>query len=106
MKGWAIDFEHVEEVEIWIDGVFLEYADEIHLPSPDVDLWYPWLSNSLTLNARWHHVLDSIEWNLTDGEHVFVVWTEDHWGGRTMIGERIFVLDNLGKSTKVEAVLN
>ncbi len=73
MTGWAIDFEHVEEVEIWIDGIFLEYADEIHLPSPDVDLWYPWLSNSLTHNARRHHVLDSIEWNLTDGEHVFVV---------------------------------
>ncbi len=106
MTGWAIDFEHVEQVEIWIDGVFLEYADEIHLPSPDVDLWYPWLSNSLTLNARWHHVLDSIDWNLTDGEHVLVVWTEDHWGGRTMIGERVFVVDNLGKSAPVGAVLN
>ena len=106
MTGWAIDFEHVEEVEIWINGEFIANADEIHLPSPDVDLMYPWLSNSLTLNARWHHVLDSIDLNMTDGEYVLVVWTEDHWGGRTMIGERVFVVDNLGKGTSAKAVLN
>ncbi len=105
MKGWAIDFEHVEEVEIWIDGIFYENADQIDLPSPDVDEWYPWLSNSLTLNARWHHVLDSIDWDLTDGEHVLVIWTEDYWGGRTMIGERIFVVDNLAKKATEKATV-
>ncbi|MEN8163584.1 MAG: hypothetical protein ABFS37_05600, partial [Acidobacteriota bacterium] len=106
LTGWAIDLEHVEEVEIWLNGEFIAYADEIHLPSPEVDLWYPWLSNSLTQNAGWHHVLDSIDLNMTDGEYVLVVWTEDHWGGRSMIGERVFVVDNLGKSTTAKGVLN
>ncbi len=97
LTGWAMDFDWVEEVEIWIDGEFIAYADEIHLDSPEVEALYPWLSVSLTRNARWRHDLDTVALNLSDGEHDLVVWTEDHWGGRTMIGERLFVIDNNAK---------
>lgn len=106
LTGWAMDLEFVEEVEIWIDGEFIAYADEIHLPSPEVDELYPWLSNSHTLNARWRHDLDTVGLNMSDGEHVLVVWTEDHFGGRTMIGERIFVVDNFGKMAPMANPLN
>jgi hypothetical protein len=104
--GWAIDLDAVEQVEIWMDGEFVSYADEIHLPSPEVDAIYLWLPNFFTNNAGWSYDMDTVGLNITDGEHVLVVWTEDHWGGRTMIGERVFVVDNLGKSAEVGAVLN
>lgn len=98
MTGWALDLDYVEQVEIWVDGAFQEYADQIHLDSPDVDFLYPWLSNSQTLHARWQDSYDTEAWNLADGQHDLVVWTEDHWGGRTMIGERLFVVDNSAKA--------
>ncbi len=104
--GWAIDLDSVEQVEIWMDGEFVSYADEIHLPSPEVDAIYLWLPNFFTTNAGWSYDMDTVGLNITDGEHVLVVWTEDHWGGRTMIGERVFVVDNLGKSAEVRTVLN
>lgn len=106
ITGWAIDMDQVEEVEIWLDGEFISLADEIRLPSPEIDDIYLWLPNFFTENARWRHSLDTIDLNITDGEHVLVVWTEDHWGGRTMIGERIFVVDNLAKAAVVESNLN
>ena len=32
--------------------------------------------------------------NLADGEHSLIVWTHDNRDGRSIIGERRFVLDN------------
>ena len=106
VTGWAIDFDQVEEVEIWMDGEYLAHADEIRLPSPEIDEIYLWLPNYFTQNARWRYDMDTVALNITDGEHVMVVWTEDHWGGRTMIGERVFVVDNLGKSATAKVALN
>ena len=56
---------------------------------------YPWLPSSLTEYAGYRYDLDTVSLNLTDGEHVLVIRTEDCWGGRTIIGERVFVVDNL-----------
>ncbi len=106
VTGWAIDLDWVVQVEIWMDGEFVADADEIHLPSPEIDEIYLWLPNYFTLNARWSYAMDTVGLNVTDGEHVMVVWTEDHWGGRTMIGERVFVVDNLAKNANVKATVN
>jgi hypothetical protein len=46
----------------------------------------------MTRNAGFRHTLDTTQF--TDGQHLLVVWTEDYWGGRTIIGERRFVVDN------------
>lgn len=89
-----------------MDGEYVANVDEAHLPSPEVDEIYLWLPNYFTLNAGWSYDMDTVGLNITDGEHVLVVWTEDHWGGRTMIGERVFVVDNLGKSARAKAVVN
>jgi hypothetical protein len=45
-------------------------------------------------NAGYSYDLDSVAASLADGEHSLVVITEDRLGGRTIIGERRFVLDN------------
>jgi hypothetical protein len=67
-------------------------ADEFGLPTPEVEDRYPWLPLFMTRDAGFRHTLDTTA--LTDGQHVLVVWTQDYFGGRTMIGERRFVVDN------------
>jgi len=92
VTGYAIDGDHPVVVEIWIDGTFIAEADEIDLPTPEVEDQYPWLPVFMTRNAGFRHTLDTTQF--TDGQHLLVVWTEDYYGGRTMIGERRFVVDN------------
>ena len=92
VTGYAIDYDDPQFVEIWIDGSFIAVADEFGLPTPEVEDRYPWLPLFMTRDAGYRHVLDTTQF--TDGEHLLVVWTQDYFGGRTMIGERRFVVDN------------
>ncbi|MCP4896197.1 MAG: hypothetical protein GY906_04410 [bacterium] len=92
VTGWAIDYEYVWAVEIWVDGVFIGLADFL-LPSPEVVLKYPWYLPSFAEDAGYSYDLDTTQ--LTDGEHRVVVRTEDRWGFNSIIGERVFVVDNL-----------
>jgi len=94
MTGWAIDYDDPEIVEIWIDGEFIDVVDEFGLHTPEVVALYPWLPTFQTEYAGWSYNLDTVAEGLTDGQHVLVVWTEDYFGGRTIIGERLFVIDN------------
>jgi len=64
------------------------------LPSPDLDELYPWMPPLFSNNSGYSYELDTVAASLADGEHSLVVWTEDRMGGRTIIGERRFVLDN------------
>jgi hypothetical protein len=94
VTGWAIDLDFAEEIEIWVDGEFVSFVDEMYLPSPEVVDLYPWFPTYFTANAGYAYALDTVAEDLADGEHVLVVWTEDRWGGRNIIGERRFILDN------------
>ncbi len=94
LTGWAIDYDDPEIVEIWIDGNFVSVVDEFGLETPEVEEMFPWLPRFMTANAGWTYVLDTVAENLADGQHELVVWTEDYFGGRTIIGERSFVVDN------------
>ncbi len=98
VTGWAIDLEHIQQIEVWVDGEFIDYVDDMNLYSPEVRAMYPWLSTSLTEYAGYRYDFDTVSLNITDGEHVLVIRTEDRWGGVTMIGERVFVVDNLKKN--------
>ena len=80
-------------MEIWVDGVHIGDA-EFGLWSPEFEELYPWLPSSVTRNSGYLYELDTVAANLADGEHSLVVITEDRSGGRTIIGERRFVLDN------------
>jgi hypothetical protein len=94
VTGFADDLNrNIRAVEIWVDGVFIGEAD-FGLPSPDFEDRYPWLPSSITRNSGFFYELDTVAANLADGEHSLVVWTEDTGGGRSIIGERRFVLDN------------
>ena len=101
VEGWAIDYEQVVQVEVWVNGEFIDYVDEMGLPTPHVQARYPWLPSFMTGSAGFRYDLDSQALNLTDGPHYLVIQTEDYWGGRTIVGERIFVLDNPGHGVPV-----
>jgi hypothetical protein len=92
VTGWAIDYERVHLVEVWVDGIFMGYAT-YGLASPDVVDDYPWWPYSLTANCRYSFNLDTTQ--LQDGEHELVIRTVDRFDGATYIGQRTFVIDNL-----------
>jgi hypothetical protein len=91
VTGWAVDFDHVVEVEVRVDGEFMGFAT-YGIPTPELRQNYPWYPFSLTNTAGFYYDLDTTL--LTDGEHVLTIRTRDYWGGRNYIGERIFVVDN------------
>ena len=93
ITGFAIDEVRIDHVEIWIDGTYIGNAI-YGFTSPEVVDRYPWLPVSLTREAGYEFDLDTVAASLADGEHSLVVWTEDRFGGRNIIGERRFVLDN------------
>ena len=92
VAGWAVDFDHIVEVEIRVDGDFMGFA-AYGIPTPELREDYPWYPFSLTNTAGFYYDLDTTL--LTDGEHVLTVRTRDYWGGRNYVGERTFVVDNL-----------
>jgi hypothetical protein len=94
VTGWALDYDSVENVEVWIDGVYIDDVDAMGLPTPEVEDVYQWLPRSWTEDAGFRYDLDTEAEALSDGQHGLVVWSEDHWGGRTIIGERLFIIDN------------
>jgi len=57
VTGYAIDFDHPEVIEIWIDGTFIAVADEFGLPTPEVEDRYPWLPTFMTRDAGFRHIL-------------------------------------------------
>jgi hypothetical protein len=93
VTGFAIDTRSFNRVEIWVDGVHVGNAD-FGLPSPGLGDLYPWLPPIFANNSAYSYDLDTVAANLADGEHIIVVQTEDTLGGRTIIGQRRFVLDN------------
>jgi hypothetical protein len=94
LTGWVIDYDRAEDVEIWVDGVFVSLVDEFGLETPEVEEMFPWLPMFLTRNAGWTYVLDTVAEGLADGEHVLVVQSVDDFDNRSIIGERRFVVDN------------
>jgi hypothetical protein len=73
--------------------VYIGNADH-GLDTEDLDELYPWLPPIYISRAGFHYDLDTVAANLADGEHQLVVWTHDSRDGRSIIGQRTFVLDN------------
>ena len=93
VTGFVMDFLRIDAVEIWVDGVHIGNAD-YPLLSPNLGDLYPWMPLVFSNNSGFAYDLDTVAAHLADGEHSIVVWTEDIRGGRSIIGERRFVLDN------------
>jgi hypothetical protein len=98
VTGFVMDSLSIDAVEIWVnkggpDENLVGYAD-YPLPSPGLADLYPWMPRWFSINSGYSFQLDTVAENIADGEHSVVVITEDRLGGRTIIGERRFVLDN------------
>ena len=104
ITGWAIDLDFVREIEVWVDGEFIDFVDELYLPTPEVVGLYPWIPTYFTASSGYTYSFDSQAADLADGEHVLVIWTEDQWGGRNIVGERRFLIDNPQIKSGAQAV--
>jgi hypothetical protein len=93
VTGFAIDTRSFDRVEIWVDGVYIGDAEH-GLSTPDLDELYPWFPPNYSSRAGFRYELDTVAANLADGDHQLLVWTHDTRDGRTIIGQRTFVLDN------------
>ena len=94
VTGFAIDTKSFDQVEIWVDGVFIGIADHGLEVGDILESLYPWMPPIYYANSGFSYELDTVAANLADGQHEIVVWTHDSRDGRTMIGQRSFVLDN------------
>jgi hypothetical protein len=89
VTGFAVDFDGVERVEIFVDGA-LRGTATLGLPRPDVAARFPGYPGVAT--AGWTFSLDVTE--LSDGFHHLQVIVVDEEGAATLIGERNFKVNN------------
>ncbi|MEM7052329.1 MAG: Ig-like domain-containing protein [Acidobacteriota bacterium] len=87
--GWALDWQGVSNVAVWVDGQFQGNA-VTGLPRPGVSSQFPGFPESDF--PGWSFSLDST--GLSNGFHNFQVIVTDDLGATTMIGERSFTVDN------------
>lgn len=95
-KGWSVDWEGVNLVNVWIDGTFVGHADYgvddgVFETRPSVFSQY---LNFPDVAAPVWILRDFDTNNLSDGMHEIQVFVVDKEGDRTFIGERTFFVDN------------
>lgn len=87
--GWALDFEGVDRVRIFVDG--FEAGDAFYgLPRPVISSLNPGFPD--TALPGWEFFLDTNP--LSNGEHHLQVIVVDDTGRTTMIAERTFHVEN------------
>ena len=87
--GWALDWEGVHNVLVYIDGKLTSEAS-IGLPRPDVNFFYPGFPDSAV--AGWIANVDTTQ--LSDGPHDLEIMVRDDTGFETYIGKRVIVVHN------------
>lgn len=87
--GWALDWEGVHQVFVFIDGQHAAEAT-IGLARPDVNSFYPGYPDSPI--SGWVANVDTTQW--ADGPHDLEVLVRDDTGIDTYIGKRVIVVDN------------
>lgn len=87
--GWALDFEGVDRVEIWVDGA--NFGNAVYgLERPVVAAQYPGYPDSAF--PGWTFSLDTRP--IANGAHHMQVLVVDDEGRITMIAERFFNVEN------------
>ena len=90
-SGWALDWEGVHHVEIWIDGYYDSDASfGLHVPNIDLLSLFPGYPDALL--PGWVARVDTTE--LSNGKHELEVHVIDDTGAVTYIGKREFVVAN------------
>jgi hypothetical protein len=93
IRGWVLDWEGVDRVRIFVDGVFIGNAT---FPVPgarrfSVEMNYPGFPDSLAPVFQ----LDFDTLLVGDGTHEVQVFAVDNLGIQTAIGENTFFVDNV-----------
>lgn len=88
-RGWALDWEGVNQVRIFVDGAFQGLATT-GIASPGVNAQYPGYFESTI--ANWSFQLDTTLFS--NGRHSLNVVVVDDFGATTLIGERDFQIGN------------
>ncbi|HEY0783066.1 MAG TPA: Ig-like domain-containing protein [Thermoanaerobaculia bacterium] len=88
-SGWALDFDGVQLVDIFIDGVETGVAT-YGLANPYISGLYPSFPDSAA--PGWTFALDTT--TLSNGTHFIQVFVRDTQGVDTLIGKRSFVVAN------------
>ena len=88
-EGWAIDYNKVCAIQIYVDGIYQGDAlyGDLRQDVHDTWDWSVW-----GLYSGWHFDLDTTP--LNDGEHDLVVQVKDCLNDVRILGERRFVTDN------------
>jgi len=89
ITGYAIDFQGVDRVEIYVDGLLVGTA-LYGLPRPGVAARFPGYPDSAA--AGWSFGLDTTE--LANSFHQIQILVVDDTGDTTLIGERTFLVQN------------
>jgi hypothetical protein len=89
VTGFAVDFEGVSQVQIFVDGDFVGFAT-LGLARPGVAASFPGYPDADT--AGWRFLFDSTE--LSDGFHDLQAIVVDDLGDTVLIGERQFRIHN------------
>ncbi len=88
-SGWALDWEGVQSVEVFVDGKSVGFATH-GLIRPNVTSLYPGYPESAA--PGWALSVDTR--NFSDGQHTFEVVVHDDLGNDTLIGKLKFVISN------------
>lgn len=89
IEGWALDWEGVNHVEVWVDGMYMGNAT-YGTPRPDISASFPGYPDSAA--PGFVFVLDTTL--LSDGEHEVAIRVVDAAGEPTIIGVKSFVVLN------------
>jgi len=90
ISGWALDWEGVNRVLIYVDGQQVGHA-QLGFSTPGVARRYPGYPDNDV--AGWRLEIDSSQFS--DGRHAVQAVAIDEEGQSTLLGERELVLDNV-----------
>jgi len=89
VSGWALDFQGVRAVQVFVDGNFITQTSPF-FPRPDIASLYPSYPNAL--NSGWLTFIDTTQFS--NGTHQLSVQVVDNLGNNTFIGKFPFTVEN------------
>lgn len=89
IRGWAIDYNRIDKIRVWIDGVY--WGDAVY-GDPRPDVYENYERSNLGYYSGWHFGLDTTL--LSNSEHDLVIEVVDINGDTRILGERRFIVFN------------
>ena len=89
VSGWAIDFQGIRAVQVYVDGNFITQTTPF-LPRPDIESDYP--SYPAVLDSGWLTFIDTTL--LSNGIHQLSVIVVDNLSNTTFIGKLPITVEN------------